>query len=116
MKPFRSLTQRIVQWQQTHLSPTASEALNQLRQQAAVQARRCQQMAKTHLKPAALVALVKHPVHFKRRKYINGKGQRPILLIVAIVSLTSAIGYRFYNDEFLQDHLNNKRRDLQEIH
>lgn len=102
MKPFRSLTQRIVQWQQTHLSPTASEALNQLCQQALVQAQRCRQLAKTHLKPAALVALVRHPVHFKRRKYINGKGQRPLLLVVAIVSLTSAIGYRFYNEPQLR--------------
>lgn len=26
------------------------------------------------------------------------------------------LGYRFYNDEFLQDHINNNRRYLQEIH
>lgn len=25
------------------------------------------------------------------------------------------LSYRFYNDEFLQDHLNNRRKDLEEV-
>lgn len=103
MKPLRSLTQRISQWQQDHFSSTTSRALlNQFCQQATTQAQRCKQIAQTHLKPKALLELINHPANFKPKKSIIGKGERPVLLIVAVVSLTSAIGYRFYNEPQLR--------------
>lgn len=99
MKPLQSLTRRIQQWQQTHLPSTASRAfLHQLHRQAVTQAKQWEQKARIYLKPKVLLELLRHPVVLKRKKDSNGKPQPPIVLILAILSITSAIGYRFYNE------------------
>lgn len=99
MKPLQSLTQRIVRWQQTHFPSTASKArLIQLRRQALTQAKYWEQMARTYLKPNVLLELIRRPNPLKLKKGSDSRRQRPVVLIVAIVSLTSAIGYRFYNE------------------
>lgn len=100
MKPLRSLTRRIVQWQQTYISSPASKALlHQIRQQTAVQIQQWERMAHTYLKPRMMLELIRHPKALKRKRGSNGaRVKGPILMVVAIVSLTSAIGYRFYNE------------------
>lgn len=100
MKSLRSLTQRIVQWQQTHVSSPASKALlSQIRQQTTLQMQQWEQIAHTYLKPHVILELIRHPSALKRKRGSNrDRVKGPILTVVAIVSLTSAIGYRFYNE------------------
>ncbi len=104
MNSFRTVIQRILRWQQTHLSPTSRKAaLKQLRQQVTMQSQRCRQTVRTYLKPQAIVEFVRYPHRLKPQKYSNRrKIQQSLLLFVAVLSLTSAIGYRFYNEPQLR--------------
>lgn len=104
MNAFRSVIQRILRWQQTRLSSREVEAaLKQLRQRVTIQSLRFQHTVRTHLQPQAIVEFVRCPSPLKPQKCSNRrKIQRLILLLVAVLSLTSAIGYRFYNEPQLR--------------
>lgn len=102
MNSFRSVIQQIVRWQQTHLSSALATFLK-LYRQPTIQIRRCWQVIQTHLKPRAVVEFIRSPNRLKPKKYSNRrKIQRLVFLIVAVLSLTSAIGYRFYNEPQLR--------------
>lgn len=96
MKPLRSLTRRITQRRRE--SPSApSQDFRQTLQTVAGQIRHFSQLAQTHLKPNQLLSLALRPNHLRRRRS-NRHRQPPVLLLTAVVTLTSTIGYRFYNE------------------
>ncbi len=99
MKSFRSLIQQMVRWQQTHCSPTAlNPLLSQIRQQSLTQLKIWKELVQTQLQPSQLMKLRLKPAQLKRKKGLTARRQRSVLLVLAIVSLTSSIGYRFYNE------------------
>ncbi|WNZ25043.1 HDIG domain-containing protein [Leptolyngbya sp. NK1-12] len=100
MKSLRLLTRRLVQWQRTFPSPASRTLLRQLYrqvyQQVAAQTQQAGRLVRIYLKPKAFLRLICQPRRL--RKGASDRVQRPLLLLIAIVSLTSAIGYRFYNE------------------
>lgn len=106
MKSFRSLTQQIDQWRRVHLSGTSQTALNHAVQRVVVQAKRCSDAARKpqswrrlmQVKPDQVAAMVLHPQRSRRKHPPHHRYQPPVMLVVAVISLTSAIGYRFYNE------------------
>ncbi|MBF2003514.1 MAG: HDIG domain-containing protein [Synechococcales cyanobacterium M58_A2018_015] len=98
MKPFRLLPQRIAQWRQAKLSSIAAHpSLRQAMRQVVAQANRCKQAVKTSFLPQQ--AAVRCRMRLKPKKHRPGDYlPAPILLAVAVLSLTSVIGYRFYNE------------------
>jgi putative nucleotidyltransferase with HDIG domain len=98
MKSIRLLTQRLVQWQQAHFPSPACEAqLRRLYERLMVQAQQTYRLARIYLRPKAILRLIRPP-HRLRKKGASDRVGRLVLLLIAIVSLTSSIGYRFYNE------------------
>ncbi|MBD2462724.1 HDIG domain-containing protein [Oscillatoria sp. FACHB-1407] len=103
MKSFRLLTQQISQWKQTNLLSVSQKRLHHLFQSAITYAKR---HSSPHEPMPSLLGV--KPNHFARAvlaKNVSRRKQsapppppRPLILGLAIVSLTSAIGYRFYNE------------------
>ncbi len=93
MKSFRSLTRQFVQWKQSQA------LLLGLGQQLQDLARQILELIQTYLRPAVILAYMRSPVQFQRKRAaVNGRVQQLVLLLTAILLLTSAIGYRFYNE------------------
>jgi cyclic-di-AMP phosphodiesterase PgpH len=85
MKSFRVLTQQISQWGQSNLLPVSQKRLHHILQGAVT---RVKSYTESH----------SQPLKSQRYKRSGPPPQRPIILVVTVVSLTSAIGYRFYNE------------------
>ncbi len=108
MKSFRAWVQQVGQWRQRHLPNSSETGLELIRRcqlglvqgqtQGRALANHAQQLIRTYLKPASILDYMRSPVRFQRKKYVNGRMQQVVLLTVAVLLLTSAIGYRFYNE------------------
>jgi cyclic-di-AMP phosphodiesterase PgpH len=103
MKSIRSLTHRIAQWHQAYLAPAHFKLhFIQCWQWLILRLQRGQTWIQTELRPQlqpqAILEFIRYPAQLQRKKAIKGRLQRPILLALAIISLTSTIGYRFYNE------------------
>lgn len=112
MKSLRALVQQLAQWRPLQLtaaisavSSAASSAVSSVRVRLYPQVldlhRQARQLAQTYLQPAVILNYIRSPVHFQRnqrKQYVNGRMQQLALLAGAILLLTSAIGYRFYNE------------------
>jgi len=105
MKSFCSFLRQLVQWRSSQRSAVLPElierchqGLNQGRGRGIALAHRAQQLIQTYLKPVVLLEYMRSPVHFQRKRYVNGRMQYLVLLAAAILLLTSTIGYRFYNE------------------
>ncbi|PSB09788.1 hypothetical protein C7B76_24850 [filamentous cyanobacterium CCP2] len=98
MNPFRVLTRRLAQWQREFSSDSSSQrSFDQFAKQTIVQVKRCGKAARTRLKPNQIIALALRP-NGLRRKPRHPDRHSPILFLVAVLSLTSMIGYRLYNE------------------
>jgi hypothetical protein len=98
MKSFRSWTQQIKQ-RQGHLPCSSrlnwAKGLQLLADSAAI----CCKVIRYYLKPRPLRSLLLEVKQSKRNKKWTGKYLRPpVLIVLAIFCLTSAIGHRFYNE------------------
>jgi putative nucleotidyltransferase with HDIG domain len=99
MKPFRSLTRRIAQLRRETLSSSSLQPLDQVLQRAVTQLKHCGQVVQSQLTSKQLAALTRHPNALRHRPArLAARSRRPILFAVAVLSLTSVIGYRFYNE------------------
>jgi cyclic-di-AMP phosphodiesterase PgpH len=105
MKSFRSLTRQIVQWQQTHLSGTSRRRLNQTLRKVVIYAKRYQKAAHQQpwhqvlqLNSGSSSAANTHSYLARRKARSKERSSPPVVLVLAVLSLTSTIGYRFYND------------------
>jgi cyclic-di-AMP phosphodiesterase PgpH len=106
MKSFRLLTQQLSQWWQTSIPGSSQKPLNLALKDSAKQPKHfnysnpmAQPWRKVlDLNPNQLASKLFSPrsSHPRRRK--TSPPQQSALLTVAILSLTSAIGYRYYND------------------
>ncbi|HEY9642871.1 MAG TPA: HDIG domain-containing metalloprotein, partial [Coleofasciculaceae cyanobacterium] len=101
MKSLRSLTRQIAQWRRTRSSPVASPAssnmLNSSVEKFLKQVGRYGKSAQNCLKPEFLASVLR-PNSLRRKTHPNQRVQARILFLVATLSLTSAIGYRFYDE------------------
>ncbi|MFM7424650.1 MAG: HD family phosphohydrolase [Elainella sp.] len=98
MKPLRTLAQRIVSWQQSHLTfKVVLLGLAEARRWSQQWLRQSYRWIQANLRPSAILQFIRHPTP-QRRQTIKSRLQRLILLVLALVLLTSAIGYRFYNE------------------
>ncbi len=106
MKPLRTFAQRLVQrlvsWQQSHLT-LASVRLGLRLGRHWIQHWFwwTWQWAQVNLRPSAILQFIRHPIPHRRKK-IKGRLQQLLLLTLALILLTSAIGYRFYNEPQLR--------------
>ena len=105
MKSFCSFLWQLVPWRPSQRSAVFPEllerchqAFNWGRERSLTLASRVQRLAQAYLKPSVILEYMRSPVHFQRKKYVNRRMQHLVLLVVAILLLTSAIGYRFYNE------------------
>ncbi len=95
------MTHHIEQWRQAYLPSISQQGLHQASQITFTFLQKQFHLALRYLlNPKQLVELVLHPAalqqRFGRRHY-----QPPIVLLIAVLSLTSFIGYRFYNEPLL---------------
>ncbi len=105
MKSFRSLSQRIDQLRRVHFSGTSRHSLGRILHKTIDRGRHEGQTAQTpldwrsliRLKPEQIAALIVRP-QAARRKPSQRKVHPSAFFVIAVVSLTSGIGYRFYNE------------------
>ena len=97
MKSLRALAQQFAQWRPSQFNSVIL-GLSRLYPQALGWQQQVRQWIQTYLQPAVVLAYIRSPVHFQRKQHVNGRMQRWVLLASAILLLTSAIGYRFYNE------------------
>lgn len=95
MKSFRSLAQQIGQWRRVHLYPLR-QRIHELYLLPLKGRKLAFQQLSGLLHPRRLMAIVLRPNPLRRK----GASGAPawVILAVAIVALTSAIGYRYYNE------------------
>ena len=110
MKSLRSLTQRIAQWRQRYVSSDTSavppvldqvalsRSLKRWIDQAAYYGKKYGKKVQRHLHPDLLLASLLRPNPLRRKTRPNERVRSRLLLIIAVVALTSAIGYRLYNE------------------
>lgn len=99
MKPFRTLTRRISQWRQEHLpSDVLRHPFKQTVQTTVVRGiGECTKFAQTYLTSDRIQDLLRsRPI--RRKPQEGNRVHPPVFFIVTVVSLTSAIGYRLYNE------------------
>jgi cyclic-di-AMP phosphodiesterase PgpH len=107
MKAFRSLVREVDQWRQTQQKTLRERLQHQFRElnrttrlgKYAPQKLQTQQLRRylALLQPTKLAAIALKPNPFRRKDTPPGT-PNPVILVVAVVSLTSAIGHRFYNE------------------
>jgi cyclic-di-AMP phosphodiesterase PgpH len=98
MNPFRVLTRQLAQWQrESHSGHSLQRPFNRLTKQTVSQVKRYTTIVRTHLKPSQIFALDFRP-NGTRRKPRHLDRHSPILFLIAVLSLTSTIGYRLYNE------------------
>jgi putative nucleotidyltransferase with HDIG domain len=107
MNPFRSFTQQIDQWWRVQFLSTSQQQANGTLQQTILQVKRYTKTAQLSqpwqqilrlkgLKPKQLMRVLWHQPPRKRPR---SKGPQPqIIFLIALIALTSTIGYRFYNE------------------
>jgi cyclic-di-AMP phosphodiesterase PgpH len=101
MNFFQALTHRLVQWRRTYLSSTMPfQRLNNALKQLPAQLKYLSQTAN---RTAQALLKSEHPVirqnlALRRKTRPNRRAQARIFFVIATLSLTSAIGYRFYNE------------------
>lgn len=98
MKPFRTLTRRIAQWRQEYLpSNVPPRSIDRIVRITVVRLGRCSRVAQTYLKSNSLQTILR-PTVARRKTQDGDRIQPPVFFVIAVVSLTSAIGYRLYNE------------------
>ena len=102
MRSLRSLAQQLGQWrrigQWRSPLPVIISGASWLYAQALALRLLARQLSQTYLKPAVILVYIRSPVRFQRKKYANRPVPGLALLAATILLLTSAIGYRFYNE------------------
>lgn len=90
------MTQKLHSWKQEHLldAPLFGQTIEKWIEQVIRQS----QLARTHLRPNQIIPFLLRPSAAQRRFLRRRRPQPPIVLAIAILSLTSAIGYRFYDE------------------
>lgn len=97
MKPFQTLTRQIAQWRHSSTSQqSVQRPLNVLARRTVIQVKRCKRLARIHLKPALVSNVLPNQTRRKARSGV--RGQPSVFFILVVLSLTSAIGYRLYNE------------------
>jgi cyclic-di-AMP phosphodiesterase PgpH len=98
MKPFQTLTRQIAQWRRSSPSQqSVQRPLNVLARRTVIQVKRCRRLARLHFKSNPGSGIL--PPSQARRKARSGvRGQPSVFFILVVLSLTSAIGYRLYNE------------------
>jgi len=96
MKPFQIVTQKLHSWKQEYLldAPFFGQTIEKWVERAIRQS----QLARTYLKPNQIIPFLLRPSTAQRRFLRRRRSHPPIVLAIAVLSLTSAIGYRFYNE------------------
>lgn len=98
MKSLRRLTQRIAQWRRELVQDPQHRAIDRLTKKTLVGVRRCGTIAR-RLKPEQIISTVLRPNASRRKSQKSSdRIQPPVLFALAVISLTSAIGYRLYNE------------------
>ncbi|MGJ3244718.1 MAG: HD family phosphohydrolase [Elainellaceae cyanobacterium] len=109
MKSFRLLTQQFDQWWRVQVRSTSQKPSNHTLRQAVVQAKRCTKAARSsqpwqqisrlkHLKPDQVAEMLRPAEPLRKRNRAAKRSRPKFIFVVAVVSLTSTIGYRFYNE------------------
>jgi putative nucleotidyltransferase with HDIG domain len=106
MKSFRKLSRQIDQWYRDSSLVTHSQAhLNSALKRVSTQAEQCRQYLRTHQPIQRLQHLDREQVtaivtslKSRRRKSPKGRLSNSVILASAVLALTSAMGYRFYNE------------------
>lgn len=98
MKPLQTLTRRIVQWRQHSTSQALQRPFNRFAKQIVVRIRHCRKLARTHLKPDQILSDVLSPSVVRRKARQDIRVKPSVFFILVVLSLTSAIGYRLYNE------------------
>ena len=104
MKSLRSLTRRIAQRRRdpsTGHPVSSSQFFKQTLQRVVQQINQVSHLAQAHLKPSHLLSLALRPNQLRRKRRTQQRTRPSILLLTAVVTLTSTIGYRFYNEPLL---------------
>lgn len=96
MNPFRVLTRRLAQWQRETASGTSLQSLDHLAKTTIDQAKRYSVVVYARLKPEQLTSALRPKT--PRRKSRHSDQRSPLLFLIAVLSLTSTIGYRLYNE------------------
>jgi cyclic-di-AMP phosphodiesterase PgpH len=96
MKPFQIVTQKLHRWKQEYLldAPRFGQIVEKLVGQVIQQS----QLARTHLKFNQIIPFLLRPGTAQRRFLRRRRSLPPVVLAIAVLSLTSAIGYRFYDE------------------
>lgn len=106
MKSFRLLAQHIERWRRVNLSETSRKRLSHSFQNVVGQAKRYTDASPykaswrklLRLTPKQVVHLVLRPQPGRRKARFKNATSPKVLAAIAIISLTSVIGYRFYNE------------------
>ncbi|MDX2214677.1 MAG: HDIG domain-containing protein [Oculatellaceae cyanobacterium bins.114] len=104
MKSFRVLTQQMSQWRPTNLLSASQKQLHHILQSAVTHVKRYSNSHSQPLpsllgvKPNQLARAVLSQKLHRRKQSAPPPPPRPVIVVLTIVSLTSAIGYRFYNE------------------
>jgi len=109
MKPLQTLTRRIAQWRRHSTSQSPQRPLNQLAKRTAVRIRHCKQLSKklgkqgrnlarTYLQPNQIFSSILAPNAVRRKARQDIRVKPSVFFILVVLSLTSAIGYRLYNE------------------
>lgn len=96
MKPFQIVTQKLHSWKQEYLLDAPH--LGQTVEKWVEKAMRRSRLARSHLKLNQIIPFLLRPSATQRRFLRRRRSQPPIVLAIAILSLSSAIGYRFYDE------------------
>jgi cyclic-di-AMP phosphodiesterase PgpH len=90
------MTQKLQSWKREHLlnAPPFRQTLEKWVKQVIWQI----QLARTHLQPSQIIPFLLRPSATQRRFLQRRRTQPPIVLAIAVLLLSSAIGYRFYDE------------------
>lgn len=98
MNLFRLLTHQIAQWRQDLSSSASKCLLDRTLRKTIEQLKHYRQIARSHLKPKQFLRQALYPPTLRRKSQKRHRPQPSVIFVVAVVSLTSAIGYRLYNE------------------
>jgi cyclic-di-AMP phosphodiesterase PgpH len=101
MKPFQRVMQKLQSWKQEHLlnAPLFEQKiLGRTLTQWTEPILQHSHSTLTHLKLDQVIPFLLRPSVAQRRFLRRRRSQPPIVLAIAVLSLTSAMGYRFYDE------------------
>ncbi|NJR39241.1 MAG: HDIG domain-containing protein [Leptolyngbyaceae cyanobacterium CSU_1_4] len=96
MKPLQIMTQKLHHWKQERLRDVP--LFGQTVEKWVEQILRHSQLARTHWRPNQIIPFLLRPSAAQSSFLRRRRSQPPLVLAIAILSLTSAIGYRFYDE------------------